>query len=367
MFRRFSFATTLALIGLWISGVSAAYAQQVDLWTVPNVQVDGSATSPSAAKETALSVGRQRAWTEIYRRLTPSSEWPSQPPITNEALEPMVKSFDIANEKHSSTRYLATVTYVFSAAAVRETLRKAGVQYSESTSKPVLVIALSGAAWQPDSFWGKAWANQALRGRLVPVAVPLGDTQDMATLATVSSASDWGVVKPLADRYGAGSVLVAAQTQTAKGIQVSMTHIKPDGRAPKSSTYPRQGTEDDTILAARAASQISDTLQEDWKRTTSVDFGAQTSVEVNIPFNNLGDWVAIRRTLDATRLIQKMQVEEMNSSVARVRLDYVGKLEQLQTALAQTNFYLVADDKGNWTLSRNASAATASSPNPVVP
>ncbi|MEQ1754104.1 MAG: DUF2066 domain-containing protein [Micropepsaceae bacterium] len=367
MSRRFSFTTFMAFLGLWFAGNFAAAAQQVDLWTVPNVPVDGSAASPSAAKETALSVGRQRAWTEIFRRLTPSAVWPSQPPIANEVLEPMVKSFDIANEKHSSTRYLATVTYVFSAAAVRDTLRKTGVRYSESTSKPVLVIALSGAAWQPESFWGRAWSNQTLRGRLVPVAVPVGDAQDLATLATVSSASDWGVVKPLADRYGAGSVLVAAQTKTANGIQVSMTHIKPDGRAPKGSTFPRQGTEDDTYLAARAASQIADTLQEEWKRTTSVDFGAQTSVEVDIPFSSLADWVTIRRTLDGTRLIQKMQVEEMNASVARVRLDYVGKFEQLQTALAQTNFFLTADDKGNWTLSRNASTATAPSPNPVVP
>jgi hypothetical protein len=57
----------------------------------------------------------------------------------------------------------------------------------------------------------------------------------------------------------------------------------------------------------------------------------------------------------------------MNMSVARVRLDYVGKIDQLQTALAQSNVYMSPDDKGNWTISRNASAAAAPSPSPVVP
>lgn len=361
----------LVLLATIVSFATAGFglfsATAADLWSVANVAVDGTATSPSMAKDMALAKGRQKAWVEIFRRLTPSSEWGALPPMTDEQLEPMVKSFDISNEKHSSTRYLATVTYVFHAAAVRDTLRKAGVQYSESTAKPVLVIALTGAAWEPQSPWGSAWSNQTRRGRLVPVAVPLGDAQDLAALATVSSAADWSVVKPLADRYGAGSVLVASQSKTATGIAVATTHIKPDGRQPRNTTLARSGAEDDFQLSNRAAGSIADSLQEDWKRSTSVDFGAQTSVQVSVPFRALSDWVSIRKSLEATRLIQRISVDEFNMTETRLRLDYVGKLEQLQTALAQSNIYLAADDKGNWTLSRNASAATATSPNPVVP
>lgn len=353
---------------LCLAPVSSALAQAIDLWTVTNVAVDATAVSPSAAKENALAKGRQKAWTDVFRRLTPTAEWSSQPPVADLELEPLVKSFDISGEKHSSTRYLATVTYVFIAAGVRAQLRKQGVRYSESTSKPVLFIALSGTAWQPESPWGHAWILQSRRGRLVPVAVPAGDGQDMATLAAVSSAADWGIVRPLADRYGAGSVMVAsASSKATGGIQVSMIHIKPEGRVQKNSSFARQGTEDDSALTLRAAGMIADSLQEDWKRTTSVDFASQTSIMLVIPFRGLADWISIRKSLDATRLIQRVSVDEMDMSTAWVHLDYVGKIEQLQTALAQSNIFLTPDDKGNWTLSRNASNAAASSPNPVVP
>lgn len=367
MFERIRVAA-FALVVAFAAGIGLpAGAVAADLWTVANVSVDGTANSPSAAKDAALAKGRVRAWTEIFRRLTPSAEWPSQPQLTDEVLEPMIKSFDIANERHSSTRYLATVTYVFNAAGVRDALRKSGIQFSESTAKPVLVVALTGAAWQPESAWGNAWSNQTRRGRLVPVAVPLGDAQDLAALATVSTAADWGVVKPLADRYGAGSVLVAAQTKAANGIQVSMTHVRPADRSPRAQAFTRQGAEDDSVLASRAAGSIADALQEDWKRTTSVDFGSQTTLSVMVPFRTLAEWVSMRKVLEATKLVQRASVEEMNMTVARVRLDYVGKLDQLQTALAQSNIYLTADDKGQWTLSRNASSAAAPSPDPVVP
>jgi hypothetical protein len=79
------------------------------------------------------------------------------------------------------------------------------------------------------------------------------------------------------------------------------------------------------------------------------------------------DWVSIRKVLEGTRNIQRIGVDDFDMSIAHVQLDYVGKIEQLQTALAQSNIYLIADDKGNWTLSRNASTAAATSPAPVVP
>lgn len=344
----------------------AALAQPADLWTVANVPVDATGTSPSAAKEAALSKGRQRAWTEVFRRVTPSSQWQAQPPITDAELEPMVKSFDIANEKHSSTRYLATVTYVFNPAAVRAALRKTGTQFSESKAKPVLVVALSGSAWAPESAWGKAWAAQSQYGRLVPVTVPRGDDQDRAALATISTAADWAVVKPLADRYGASSVLVATAGKSGTALAVNLAHIKPDGRQPRQGSYAPQGAEDEFALANRAAGAIADSLQEEWKRTTSVDYGQQASLNVGIAFNNLAEWVATKRSLESVKLIQVLAVEELNMRNARVRLDYVGKVDQLQTALSQTNLYLIPDAQGNWTLSRNAGATTAN-PGSVVP
>jgi hypothetical protein len=348
--------TVFAAVVLVWTQLAPAAAQPADLWTVSNIPVDAAGASPSAAKDTALTQGRQKAWTEVFRRLTPSAAWANQPKITDQELEPMVKSFDIANEKHSSTRYLATVTYVFNPSAVRTALRKSGTQFSESRAKPVLVVALDGSAWQPDSAWGKAWIAQAKRGRLVPVAVPNGDAADRAALAALSSAADWNMVKPLADRYGASSVLVASAAKAGGGLAVSMTQIKPDGRVPRNGSYTAKAGEDELMLATRAAGAIADGLQEDWKRTTSVDYGTQASINVAVPFTSLNEWVSMKRNLTGTKLIQVLAVEELNMRQAKVRLDYAGSIDQLQTALAQSNLTLTPDPQGNWTLSRNAGA-----------
>ena len=106
------------------------------------------------------------------------------------------------------------------------------------------------------------------------------------------SAADWAIVRPLAERYGASSVMVASAGKGGKGLQVSMTLIKPDGRSQRNASFTPQGAEDEVALATRATGSIADSLQEDWKRTTSVDYAQQSSLNINVPFTNLSDGLA---------------------------------------------------------------------------
>ena len=356
-----SFGQLAAFVAL-MTVLVVAPARADDLWTVSNIQVDATGTSPSSAKDAALAQGRQTAWNQLFRRLTPANEWARQPQITPQELELLVKSFDIANERHSSTRYLATVTYLFNPTTVRSSLRKYGMQYSESTAKPVLVIPLTANAWSPDSTWAQAWTATARGGHLVPIVVPVGDVAEMQLLTGAANAADWATVKPLADRYNAGIVLIANAARSAGGLQVSLTQIKPDGHAQRAATYAPQPKEDDLTLSTRAAATIVDGVQEDWKRSTSVDYGAQTSLTANVAFTSLNEWVGIKKDLDSVRLIQNILVDELNLQGARLRFDYVGKVDQLQTALAQANLYLTPDATGTYILSRSAVAAPSPAP-----
>src|ERR1700687_5824716 len=182
-----SFGRLTAVLGiLFVFAMPGARAD--DLWTVSHISVDATGPSPSTAKDAALAQGRQSAWAQLFRRLTPATEWARQPQLTPAELEQMVKSFDIANERHSSTRYLPTVTYLFNPASVRTVLRKYALQFSESTAKPVLVVPLTANAWAPDSPWSQAWTTTAHAGHLVPIVVPVGDVAEMQLLSTISTA-----------------------------------------------------------------------------------------------------------------------------------------------------------------------------------
>ena len=121
-------------------------------------------------------------------------------------------------EKHSTVRYIATLTYRFKPAPVEQLLRDAGIAFAETRSKPVLVLPVlrtgdSLALWEDPNPWRTSWANLPAADGLVPFTVPIGDLTDIAAInAQAASTGDAQKLGAIAARYDAGSTLVASAT-----------------------------------------------------------------------------------------------------------------------------------------------------------
>ena len=136
---RLSVLAFVAGLALGAGAVQAAPAPAPDVFTVTGIKIDQTAESATAARDLAMAQGRPLAWTRLYRRLTAMANWSKQPPLDANALLRLVRSFEVGNERRSSTRYLADVTYHFNAAAVRGLLRQSGISYTETRARPALV------------------------------------------------------------------------------------------------------------------------------------------------------------------------------------------------------------------------------------
>ncbi len=66
-----------------------------------------------------MAQGRAAAWTKLFRRLTTAANWRRQPALDEKALERLIRGFEVANERRSTTRYLADVNFHFNPNAVR--------------------------------------------------------------------------------------------------------------------------------------------------------------------------------------------------------------------------------------------------------
>src|SRR5215467_1202969 len=126
------------LAALVFGAVAASAAPAPDLFTVTGVKVDATAESATTARDMAMAQGRPVAFTRLFRRLVAQGNWSKQPQLDENTLLRMVRSFEVANERRSTTRYLADVTYHFNAAAVRAALRQARIAYTETRSKPAV-------------------------------------------------------------------------------------------------------------------------------------------------------------------------------------------------------------------------------------
>lgn len=343
------------LAALCVGSPAIAAPAPPDLFTVTGIKVDASAESATTARDIAMTQGRPAAWTRLYRRLTAASNWSKQPQLDDNALLRLIRSFEVAGERRSTTRYLADVIFHFNPVAVRAVLRQANIAYTDTRSRPVLVIPVTTGrpGFDPMSPWAMAWHEPAVQQGLVPFVVPISEGPEETALLSRPDIGqlDWASLAPLVRRFNVGAVIVASASEDAKTVQ--MVQISAAGRVPSSfayaqSTFPALAE----VIAERAA--------EIWKTRTSVDFATRSRLTADVAFDSLDDWAKIRDGLGSIRAVTGLEVVGLALHEAEINVTYSGRQEQLRDALAQQNLQL-SNNNGQFSL-QVAGSTAANSP-----
>jgi hypothetical protein len=285
--------------------------------------VDATARSATAARDIALANGRPIAWQRLYRRITPPTAWDRQPSPDDALLQRLILSMQIANERRSTTRYLADVT---------------GIRFAEAQARPVLVVPTVNGVYDLESEWARSWAQPSIAQGLVPVILPFGDAADQPVLGQAELAGlEWDALAPLAQRYDVEEIVIARATPDGNAAQLNI--VSPQGRQVETLAYANSNF----AATADAAAQL---LAQDWKETAAVDYSRRSQIITDVLFNAPQDWAAIRQRLANVRTVAGIDVLGLSVSEARVALSYFGQAEQLSSAMAQQDLIFDAAQDG---------------------
>ncbi|MAG95378.1 MAG: hypothetical protein CMM08_01635 [Rhodospirillaceae bacterium] len=354
----------MSLVAGWLALLpEAAGAQARDVFSVVGVAVDATAETATAAREEALMTGQRDAFYRLLRRLTPQSSYHRHPLLDDDTVTALIDSFEIADEKRSSTRYLASLSIRFKRDEVRALLRRQELPFSETPSKPVLILPVYEAAgarnlWDDPNPWRVAWQGLEGRDSFVPLVVPYGDLTDVGTVgAPQALAGNAKRLQAIAKRYGVADVLVAhavLRRDLAAGVPVLVVSLRrsgPSGEATVVESFRGGRGEGIHDLLGHAAGAIARRLEEDWKLATRLQFESEGRLAASVPLGSLSDWIVVRDRLGAMAEIRKLELAEISSDRAQVVLHYLGSPRRLAIALAQRDLAL-ADENGFWVVRR---------------
>lgn len=351
-----------------------AVAQQADVFAVSGLAVDATAASEVDAKEKAVAAGSVEALRLVMQRLTLEQDWSRLPDVGADRINNYIRDISFANEKIGGGRYLADVTYRFVPGAVRNLLTSASVPYTETDSRPMVVVPVLQTAdgallWDEGNVWLNGWAEADLPPGLLPIVVPLGDLSDVAAIGVRQAlGGEPEALGRIASKYRAGGVFVAvARPSQASGggesLDVRVTAYGPgwDGTT-FSDTFTSgaaatgAGDEQAARVAfhTRAAESISRALLAQWKEANLIRFGEGTqSLQVSIPVSGLRDWLNIRSRLAQVSTVRDTVIGRLSTTEAEVDIRYIGDLARLQLALSQQKLSLAQDPlDGRWRLTQ---------------
>lgn len=341
-------------------GTSGGQAAQNKIFSVNGVKVDVTAESTAKARDQALMMGEQKAFRQLLQRLTHSGDHDRLPELDTNQLAAYVLDFEVAEEKASSVRYLATLNYGFKPKEIRQLLIEREIPFAETSSKPVLVLPVYQAAgalllWDDPNPWRDAWLVRPEAFSLVPAILPNGDLADIHAIGPEQAvAGDEQRLSAISARYDAGDTVVAHATlKMERGRPDLEVYVTRYGSAMQEQTVVKSfaSTEQENLeaLLARAAEELTLQLEDNWKRDNLLQFGRKAVIAVKIRIAGLNDWLVIRRKLDNVAVVSKSDLVILSRDEVRVNLHYIGDPNQLALALEQADLAIQQDGDG-WIL-----------------
>lgn len=327
-----------------LAGALPAHAADSN-FTVKNVPVDATAAASVEAQTIAINGGRPKAWSILYRRLTRQEDWARQPQLDDAAVGRLIRTFDVSDERRSTTRYVAKVTYVFSQPAVERLLRANNISYVTTQTKRILVIPLS-PTFKPGDSWTMAWSDPRFAGGFITAVVPEGGDADSLSGMTFDSAN-WNMVAAIAGRMHASDVVVADLAPGNASVRLKrlaagqpiVPSVDVPGKSPSS-----------------AADAAFGAIADFWKNKSAVDFSQKAKITAEAKFSSLSDWASLQAKLGTVQTVVGIDMIAFSLNEARLDIAYVGSFDQLRGTLADAGINMNSRD-GIWWLSRADGAA----------
>jgi len=348
------------LAGALVLAVALAVRAAEDpVYTIRDVALDVRAKTAARARGLALSRGQRLAIGRLFARLTPREEQPRLPVLDDARITSLVSGIDVRDERYSSKRYLASVTYHFNKEAVRDLLSLTGIPFSETPAPPLVVlpgidIAGTRQLWEPGNPWRAAWQGLDLKRGLVPVVLPRrGITLISADQATAGA--DEKLLATISHRYNGAEVMVAwarLSHEVASGRVVLTIEMTRYGAAGVRSAKLRLTGESRDAVLARAADRVLTTINEDWKRYTLIDFTTHSGIAAVAPLRQLSDWLALRDRLATVGVVRKLRLERISVTMAHLNIEFQGRAEGLAVSLERAGITVTprADGADGWML-----------------
>jgi Uncharacterized protein conserved in bacteria (DUF2066) len=316
------------------------------------VPVDASAASASAAQTKAINGGRAKAWGELSHRVVPQKDWSKLPNLDDVALERLIRGYTVGDEKRSTTRYTARVTYIFNPAAVRHMLRVANIGVSEEQGTAILLVAMA-PTYNASSAWAQAVARAKPSGAQFPLVTPVGDNVDQSALGPLHFAdAGWNHVQPAASRVHANeAVLLQATNPSAGHLYVHMRRVGP-GRSLSLADIdvPVAAGTPAAKVYATAADLATAAIEDAWKTRGTIDLNKKSRLVAEVHIESLEQWSNLLGRLATVPAISDVNVIAMNIGEGRLAISYTGTPEQLRTAAGQSSLNFAERD-GQWWIS----------------
>ncbi len=354
--------TFLLITGLWLAittGFAAANAVNancaVPVFGVSGVIVDERAETASLARDNGAAEAAKQALETVINRIVADTD-KRQAFLRQSTPDAFLDFVHIVAENSLEQRYIATLDFCFDAVRLRAALTKAGLQWAELESPPVLVLPIwrgpDGVhAWHKHNAWIAGWwqsvddhagllrlrrltRNLANERRFRGEDIAAGLASTLSAAAAEAAVSQVIVAEAALDFNGwAPEVTVTAALFDKNGVLIR--------RFDRLGPYQLDAVQ--PVELADSRDEIIRVLSRDWYAANRIDGSTRGAITAAVPVASLAEWARRLAAFEAIAVIDGYDIVTLNAAGGHIRLRLVGTREALENALAVHNLKLTGD------------------------
>lgn len=331
-----------AILAVSFVAAGTAFAQN-PVYRVKDLVVDRVAPSAADASLQGRNEARLTGAQRLIDRLTlPEDRARATQPIEAAAVAQLYRSYQNQGEMKSSSvsggiRANGVVTWTFDEERVRAYLDQRGVPYVDNQAALALVVPVAAANVNPND-----WAAQWVSGSV-------GKADDTLLAPYIASMRGWSQRPTTADvqseltATGAARGVIAEAYMQGPQYYVRLTDMR------ATVPNPTIGVVGPFVSLSSAQSGTVGEMERAWKASSVIRSTGSTGVSLVANFADLQQWTRIRKGLEASRLVQDLNVESISVAGADITFNYAGSPEQLQSDLRSRGVELTSAN-GGWVL-----------------
>jgi hypothetical protein len=349
------------LAALW-AFVPAVQAADQDIFSVMGIELDVKARTAIAARERAIVQAEVRGFEALLNKLLDHDSPLLGRSYPAAQIRPMVRAFEVGEEKSASGRYIATYHVSYDPQSVRQFLGRRNAAFSEIPGDRLLVFPLierHGATllWEEENPWWQTVGPGLLKNYLHDYVVPEASFDER--LAWSPGHLKRGPVpkrlESLLQKYEADDVLlinvrlIEAGDEDPPQALFEYKRLKTAKRVGVGRLFFLEGDDEGAVLG-RVFAAIAERFDSGWKQRTRALYGGFKFLDVEAWVENVEAWVRMREQLEEAAMVRGIRIGELAVPISRLQIRYLGTEEQLRLTLEQVGLRL-RNDEGIWRLS----------------
>lgn len=335
-----------------VCGILFAVPAMADLYRMPAISVSAEAENAVVAKQTAWADAAVQAFPKLLDKIVLTDDAVIKQQlvslVTPEQVAGFVEGVLVANEKNTSTRYMADVTVQFKKLAVQEWLKQQNIVFLENEPEPLVIVPIFRENGQVFVFENEAILFNILKNKipdngLHSFVVPEGNDIDRSFISdAVLDGSDYSDLETLIDKYRCGGALVLDITKSGKTYAVK-TFVYPSkaSMGGEVAFAVSSGATNVPAVVEKITHRAIGQLADQFKTAQTQRMMTKAYITAEFAVSNLSEWTAIEKRLKGINVVDDINTRAIFRDKIYAVVTYSVPLGEVLDKMASAGFYLM--------------------------